>query len=188
MRVISGERKGTRLKAVPGSTTRPTADKVKESLFNIIGPYFAGGDALDLYAGSGGLGIEALSRGCDRAVFVDRHGKAIQTIQDNLRATRYEAQATVQRQDARAVLDQLAETGRSFKLIFMDPPYHEEEHESFLQLIESNRLLTDNGVVVCEHGSETTLPGRVGLLEKIKVQRYSSVITISLYEYATTEE
>ncbi|MDX5324147.1 MAG: 16S rRNA (guanine(966)-N(2))-methyltransferase RsmD [Exiguobacterium sp.] len=188
MRVISGERKGTRLKAVPGSATRPTTDKVKESLFNIIGPYFAGGDALDLYAGSGGLGIEALSRGCDHAVFVDKQTKAIQTIQENLRVTRYEANATVYRQDARQALDELITSGRAFKLIFMDPPYHAAEHETFLQLIEANHLLTDNGVVVCEHGSETELPERVGRLEKIKVQRYSDVITISFYEYASTEE
>ncbi|WP_214832358.1 16S rRNA (guanine(966)-N(2))-methyltransferase RsmD [Exiguobacterium sp. s152] len=188
MRVISGERKGTRLKAVPGSATRPTTDKVKESLFNIIGPYFAGGDALDLYAGSGGLGIEALSRGCDHAVFVDKQRKAIQTVTDNLQTTRYESKATVLQQDARSVLDQLVLKGQPFLLIFMDPPYHAEEHVLFLQTIETNRLLTDNGVVVCEHGSDVTLPDRVGQLEKIKVQRYSDVITISFYEYAATEE
>ena len=188
MRVISGERKGTRLKAVPGSGTRPTTDKVKESLFNIIGPYFSGGSALDLYAGSGGLGIEALSRGCDHAVFVDRHAKAVQTIQENLRTTHYSSAATVYRQDARTVMEQLISQKESFKLIFMDPPYHAEEHLSFLETIESNKLLTDNGVVVCEHGSDVTLPERVGQLEKIKVQRYSDVITISFYEYAIIEE
>ena len=188
MRVISGERKGTRLKAVPGTATRPTTDKVKESLFNIIGPYFSGGEALDLYAGSGSLGIEALSRGCDHAVFVDKQQKAIQTLTENLQTTRYEANATVYRQDAQTALERLISEGRVFKLIFMDPPYHAEAHVSFLQAIEANRLLTDNGVVVCEHGSETILPDRVGELEKIKVQRYSEVITISFYEYATSEE
>lgn len=188
MRVISGERKGTRLKAVPGSATRPTTDKVKESLFNIIGPYFSGGQALDLYAGSGGLGIEALSRGCDHAVFVDRQAKAIQTLQENLQATHYTSAATVYRQDARAVLEQLIGREESFKLIFMDPPYHDQAHVSFLEMIESNGLLTDNGVVVCEHGSDVTLPDRVGELEKIKEQRYSDVITISFYEYAMVEE
>lgn len=188
MRVISGERKGTRLKAVPGSATRPTTDKVKESLFNIIGPYFAGGKALDLYAGSGGLGIEALSRGCEQAVFVDRQSKAIQTIQENLRTTHYESQATILKQDARAVLEQMVARQESFKLIFMDPPYHEEKHIPFLEIIEQNKLLTDNGVIVCEHGSDVTLPDRVGRLEKIKTQRYSDVITISFYEYAMHEE
>ena len=188
MRVISGERKGTRLKAVPGSATRPTTDKVKESLFNIIGPYFAGGRTLDLYAGSGGLGIEALSRGCEEAVFVDRQSKAIQTIQENLRATHYESHATIYRQDARSVLSQLVTRQEPFKVIFMDPPYDAEEHVPFLQFIEENELLTDNGVIVCEHGSDVTLPDRVGKLEKMKVQRYSGVITISFYEYDTMGE
>ena len=80
MRVVSGKCKGHPLKAVPGSSTRPTTDKVKESIFNIIGPYFEGGQALDLFAGSGGLGIEALSRGMDKAIFVDREYKAVATV------------------------------------------------------------------------------------------------------------
>lgn len=187
MRVISGERKGTRLKAVPGTATRPTTDKVKESLFNIIGPYFSGGKALDLYAGSGGLGIEALSRGCDEAIFVDRQPKAVQTIQENLRATHYEVKGKVYRQDAKAVLEQLKAQQEQFKLIFMDPPYHAEEHVAFLQLIDESDLLIDIGVVVCEHGSDVMLPERVGRFERIKEQRYSDVITISFYEYASEE-
>ncbi|MDG0961887.1 RsmD family RNA methyltransferase, partial [Bacillus paranthracis] len=77
MRVVSGKCKGHPLKAVPGNTTRPTTDKVKESIFNMIGPYFDGGVALDLFGGSGGLGIEAISRGIDKAIFVDRDNKAI---------------------------------------------------------------------------------------------------------------
>ena len=79
MRVIAGERKGMPLKAVNGNTTRPTTDKVKESLFNILGPFFNGGVVLDLFAGSGGLGIEALSRGMDQAIFIEKDGKASKT-------------------------------------------------------------------------------------------------------------
>ena len=85
MRVVSGICKGRALKAVPGNTTRPTTDKVKEALFNMIGPYFEGGIGLDLFAGSGGLGIEALSRGLDKVIFIDRDGKAIQTIHENIK-------------------------------------------------------------------------------------------------------
>ncbi len=77
MRVVSGSCKGKALQAVPGNSTRPTTDKVKEAMFNMIGPYFEGGIGLDLFAGSGGLGIEALSRGLDKMIFVDRDGKAI---------------------------------------------------------------------------------------------------------------
>ena len=83
MRVVAGQAKGLPLKAVPGKTTRPTTDKVKESIFNMIGPFFDGGTAVDLFAGSGGLGIEALSRGIEHAVFTDKDKKAIDTIQAN---------------------------------------------------------------------------------------------------------
>ena len=90
MRVVSGSCKGKHLKAVPGNTTRPTTDKVKEAIFNMIGPYFDGGIGLDLFAGSGGLGIEALSRGLDKVIFVDRDGKAIQTIRENIHSCGFE--------------------------------------------------------------------------------------------------
>ena len=84
MRIIAGEFGGRRLKAVPGMKTRPTTDKIKESMFNIIGPYFDGGRALDLFAGSGGLSIEAVSRGVDQAVLIDRQYQAIKTIKENI--------------------------------------------------------------------------------------------------------
>ncbi|MBJ3791977.1 16S rRNA (guanine(966)-N(2))-methyltransferase RsmD, partial [Bacillus sp. OA1] len=100
MRVVSGKCKGHPLKAVPGNTTRPTTDKVKESIFNMIGPYFDGGIALDLFGGSGGLGIEALSRGIDKVIFVDRDSKAIKVIHQNLESCRVQEQAEVYRNDA----------------------------------------------------------------------------------------
>ena len=100
MRVIAGEHNGRQLPPVPNRLTRPTTDKVKEALFQIIGPFFEGGQALDLFAGSGGLGIEALSRGLDHCVFVDKHPKAIQTIYENLKSLNIEEQAEVFRTDA----------------------------------------------------------------------------------------
>lgn len=93
MRVIAGERKGHALKAVPGNNTRPTTDKVKESLFSIIGPFFDGDMVLDLFAGSGGLGIEALSRGAERAVFIDQAALAIKTIRQNLEGCHFTERA-----------------------------------------------------------------------------------------------
>src|SRR5690606_17308184 len=100
----AGQAKGLPLKAVPGKTTRPTTDKVKESIFNMIGPFFDGGTAVDLFAGSGGLGIEALSRGIEHAVFTDKDKKAIDTIQANLQKTKMEDQAQVYRADAERAL------------------------------------------------------------------------------------
>lgn len=88
MRIVAGDFGGRRLKAVPGMQTRPTTDKVKEAVFNIIGPYFDGGQSLDLFAGSGGLSIEAVSRGVARAVLIDRQYQAIKTIKDNIAVTK----------------------------------------------------------------------------------------------------
>ena len=95
MRVVAGEYGGRRLKAVPGMKTRPTTDKVKEAMFNIIGPYLEGGQVLDLFAGSGGLSIEAVSRGADHATLVDRQYQAIKTIHENLSVTKEEDKFTV---------------------------------------------------------------------------------------------
>ncbi|WP_255366242.1 16S rRNA (guanine(966)-N(2))-methyltransferase RsmD [Exiguobacterium sp. KRL4] len=187
MRVISGERKGMRIKAVPGDQTRPTTDKVKESLFNVIGPYFNGGKALDLFAGSGGLGIEALSRGCDEAVFVDQSFKAVQTIKENLETTRLTDRSRVLRKDVTVALAELA-TEEPFKLIFLDPPYAKEQLADQVAYIEQHDMLTDNGVIICEHGSETELPDQMGRLTVIKRLRYSNVISITLYEFTELEE
>lgn len=117
MRVVSGSAKGRPLKAVPGTGTRPTTDKVKEALFSMIGPYFDGGVALDLFAGSGGLGIEALSRGMDKAVFIDMESKSIDVIKENLRKTGLEGQAEVFRNDAGRALKVLAKRGALFDAV-----------------------------------------------------------------------
>src|SRR5690348_8883448 len=123
MRVIAGEYKGRRLKAVPGQNTRPTTDKVKESMFNIIGPYFEGGMALDLFAGTGGLGIEALSRGIVKAVFIEKDYKAISVIRENIQMLGLEPRVEISKNDAKRALDTLAERGVRFDLVFLDPPY-----------------------------------------------------------------
>src|SRR6478752_9448695 len=100
VRVVSGICKGRPLKAVPGNSTRPTTDKVKEAMFNMIGPYFNGGIGLDLFAGSGSLGIEALSRGLEKVIFVDRDAKAIQIIQENIHNCKIVDAVEVYRNDA----------------------------------------------------------------------------------------
>ncbi len=111
MRVVSGICKGKALKAVPGNTTRPTTDKVKEAMFNMIGPYFDGGIGLDLFAGSGGLGIEALSRGLDKMIFVDRDGKAIHTIRENIHSCGFDDQVEIYRNDAERAIKALIKEG-----------------------------------------------------------------------------
>ena len=181
MRVVSGKCKGHPLKAVPGSSTRPTTDKVKESIFNIIGPYFEGGQALDLFAGSGGLGIEALSRGMDKAVFVDREYKAVATVKDNLRTCRLEEQAEVYKNDSERALKALIKREMTFDLILLDPPYKKQKLVDVLNTVTANNLLAAEGVILCEHGSDVELPGEVGPLERWRHEKYG-MIAITIYK------
>src|SRR5690606_38226907 len=132
MRVITGEYGGRRLKAVPGENTRPTTDKIKESLFNMIGPYFDGGNCLDLFAGSGGLAIEAVSRGMDKAVLIDKAPAAIKVIQENIAVTKEEEKFKVIRGDAARVINNLKSEQQVFDLVFLDPPY--ANNKFFLKL------------------------------------------------------
>ncbi|PAE25031.1 MULTISPECIES: 16S rRNA (guanine(966)-N(2))-methyltransferase RsmD [Bacillaceae] len=183
MRVVSGTRKGKLLKAVPGSSTRPTTDKVKEAIFNIIGPYFNGGQGLDLFAGSGGLGIEALSRGADKVIFVDRDGKAIQTIHENIRNCDFEEKAEIYRNDADRALKAILKRDLTFDYIFLDPPYRKQQLLKLLKVIDENNLLSDQGTILCEHGSDVELPETVGRLVQKKHENYG-VISISIYSRA----
>ncbi|GLB61202.1 16S rRNA (guanine(966)-N(2))-methyltransferase RsmD [Cytobacillus sp. NCCP-133] len=180
MRVVSGEKKGKILKAVPGSSTRPTTDKVKEAIFNIIGPYFDGGLGLDLFAGSGGLGIEALSRGADKIIFVDRDGKAIQTIHENIRICGFEEQAEIYRNDADRAIKALLKRELAFDYIFLDPPYRKQQLLKLLQVIDVKNLLAESGTILCEHSFDVTLPQSVGRLIQHKHENYG-IISISIY-------
>jgi 16S rRNA (guanine(966)-N(2))-methyltransferase RsmD len=120
MRIIAGTHRGHTIHAPPGLGTRPTSDRVRESIFNIVGP-LDGAEVLDLYAGSGAMGLEALSRGAARATFVERDGDAVRTIERNLDKLRLKA--TVVRQDAVTALAREAGTGRKYDLVLLDPPY-----------------------------------------------------------------
>ncbi|WP_020059269.1 16S rRNA (guanine(966)-N(2))-methyltransferase RsmD [Bacillus sp. 123MFChir2] len=182
MRVVSGKCKGHPLKAVPGNTTRPTTDKVKEAIFNIIGPYFDGGLALDLFGGSGGLGIEALSRGIDKAIFVDRDGKAIKVIHQNLESCRLEAQAEVYRNDAERAVKALMKRELSFDLVLLDPPYKDQKIVSLISIMDQHDLLKEDGIVMTEHGIDVDLPEMIGRLVKVRAENYG-ITAISIYKY-----
>jgi 16S rRNA (guanine966-N2)-methyltransferase len=182
MRVISGKCKGRRLQAVPGTSTRPTTDKVKEAIFNMIGPYFSGGMGLDLFSGSGGLGIEALSRGLDRVIFVDHDVKAVQTVKKNVTTCRLLEQAEIYRNDAERALRAIVKRGLRFHLIFLDPPYKEQKLESILSFIDEHKLLEKGGAVVAEHSAETHLAEQVGRLVKWKHEVYG-ITAVSIYRY-----
>lgn len=158
MRVISGTYGGRPLKSLASELTRPTGDKLKETLFNLIGPYFKGGNVLDLYAGSGALGIEAVSRGMDQAVLVDNNYEAIQIINENVTMTKEEMKFEVMNTSADAALNTLAIRHEKFSLIFLDPPYEKQEVETDIEKIIEQDLLNDIAVIVCEVARDVELP------------------------------
>lgn len=182
MRVISGTARGRTLKAVPGMSTRPTTDKVKEALFSMIGPYFEGGTALDLFAGSGGLGIEALSRGMEKAVFIDLEYKSIETIKNNLKTAGVEDRAEVYKNDAERALKVLSKRGVLFDLVFLDPPYRLKTGQKLMEQMDQLRLLTDQATIVLEYESSYEYPESFGNFSLVRKSVYGET-ALSIYEF-----
>lgn len=174
MRVISGEYGGRPLKAVPGTTTRPTTDKIKESVFHMIGPYFDGGTVLDLYAGSGSLGIEAVSRGMDRAILVDSNFKAIKVIQENVEMTKEPEKFTVLKKKDRQAIVELEIAKRSFELVILDPPYALQEIKEVVKDLENRKLIGSTSMILCETNKNTILPESIGSFSTTKQKVYGS--------------
>lgn len=181
MRVISGDYRGRRLKSLEGQNTRPTTDKVKESIFNMIGPYFNGGLALDLFAGSGGLGIEALSRGVSEAYFIDRHPGALRVIKENIALVRAENKSHLLKMEANRALEQFATDGLKFDLVLLDPPYAKQEIASQLQFMEEHQLLNDGATIVCEIDKTITLPEHINTLEQVRRAEYG-ITAVVIYK------
>jgi 16S rRNA (guanine(966)-N(2))-methyltransferase RsmD len=156
MRVISGTAKGRKLKAVPSDATRPITDRTKEALFSILGDWIIEARVLDLFSGTGGVGIEALSRGAAHVTFIDNNPKATRTIGENLRLTGLAARALVKRADAFKFLEQ-PPNGQPFDLIYIAPPQYKELWVKAIQLIElrlDRWLLADGAIVVQIHPIE----------------------------------
>lgn len=182
LRVISGTARGRSLKAVPGMGTRPTTDKVKEAIFSMIGPYFEGGQALDLFGGTGGLGIEALSRGIERAIFIDIEKKSVDIIQANLQSTGFSKQSEVYRNDAMRGLKALAKRDITFDLVFVDPPYKMKQVEELLLLMEEKSLLKQGATIVVEHDEAVRYPEQIGSCEERRYVTYGD-IAVTIYQY-----
>ena len=150
MRVISGTARGTKLNSIDEMSTRPTLDRVKESLFNILQPRIDDSVVLDLFAGSGAIGIEFLSRGCRTAYLCDNSNKAVNMIHQNLEKTRLGKNAIVLNKDYKNCLQELAKRGIAFDIIFIDPPYKDDIAVSSVDLILSSKLLKKEGIIIIE--------------------------------------
>lgn len=169
MRVIGGTARGRRLLAPRGLDTRPTSDKVKEALFSILGGMLGpleGCSVLDIFAGTGSLGIEAMSRGADSAVFIDAGREAAAVIAKNLETTGFADRSRVFAQDFHAALAHLERDGRTFRLTFLDPPYRKGLLEKCLEQLDASTLLEENSVVVAELSSREELKTAFGSLRQ----------------------
>lgn len=187
MRIIAGEYGGRPLKGTVSDETRPTTDKIKESMFNLIGPYFDGGLVLDLYSGTGALGIEAVSRGADEAYLVDTNPSAIESINKNIGITKDEEKFFVYRMPASKALTTFLHKQIKFDLVFLDPPYGSEAFIDDVQWIIVNELLKIGALVVCETDADFEMPEHIGSLRLYKQKKYGQTL-VTIYEQESMDE
>ncbi|MBI2776101.1 MAG: 16S rRNA (guanine(966)-N(2))-methyltransferase RsmD [Chloroflexi bacterium] len=189
-RVIAGTARGIRL-AAPGPGTRPLGDRVKEALFAILEPRLPDAVVLDLFAGSGAAGIEALSRRARRATFVERNGDVVRTLRANLERTHLAPGATVVREDALAWLDGGAGRAGSdgpFDVVVLDPPYEREDLlAGALERLARPGVLAPDAIVVAKHGRRATPPERIGLLASDRERRFGETV-LTFYRVAAPDE
>ncbi len=178
MRVITGTARGRKLGQLQGTDTRPTTDQVKESIFNIIQFDIEGRRVLDLFAGTGQLGIEALSRGAASCTFVDQRREAAALVRSNLKLCRLEDRARVVQGEA---LSFLASDRQRYHLIFLDPPYQTELLENALKRIAEIDILKENGIIICESPADKVLPELPPPYRKGREYRYGK-IKITVYQ------
>lgn len=181
MRVIAGQFRGLHLRVLRGMRVRPTTDRVRESLFAILRHDVPGARVLDLFAGSGSLGIEALSRGATHATFVDAYGPCLDTVRHNLEAVRAEPEsARLIRADVANALDLFETSDESFDVVFVDPPYDSNLANEALRGIGMTRIVADSGVVVVEHAHKTRPADFFGDLARVRVETYGET-SVSFY-------
>lgn len=176
MRIITGTSRGRRLTAPKGHSLRPTSDRVKESIFNILAGGIEGRVVLDLFAGTGSLGIEALSRGAQKTIFVERARKALRTIQKNLLQSGLSDRAEIMPKEVNRAIGTLEERGESFDLILMDPPYEKEWVKRTLLKLDSHPIYHEGSILVIEHHHREPLPQRTGRWVLIKQRRIGDTV------------
>ena len=176
LRVIGGTARGVPLKSPDPKNTRPTMDRTKESLFNILMPYISDARVLDLFSGSGSLGIESLSRGAKEAVFVDNSKNCRNIIIENLKKTRLEDRSTVIAMDVTKAIKLLSSRNAKFDIIFMDPPYNMNFIAKTIQNIVEFDIIAEEGILACEHHVDEQAPERMGNLLKVRTKEYGETI------------
>ncbi len=170
MRVIAGKYRSRTLRSLKGQMLRPTSDRLRETLFNILGPAVAGGTFVDLYAGTGAVGIEALSRGAQLAIFVEQHAPAVALIRRNLESLGIGAEAEILGDDVARAIERLEARHVHAQFIFLDPPYAaDQEYEKAIEALGESPLVAPDGRLIVEHLKKRELPERAGGLELARV-------------------
>ncbi|QHI73822.1 16S rRNA (guanine(966)-N(2))-methyltransferase RsmD [Aminipila terrae] len=177
MRIIAGDLKGRRLTSPKDEKVRPTSDKVKEAIFSMISDTYYDEMVIDLFAGTGNLGIEAISRGARHCYFGDKSKDSLALIRENINTCKVQDKATVIAGDYEMVLKRIS--GKA-QIIFLDPPYKDGLMISCIELINDMDLLTEDGYIVAEHSLDEKLPENIGKYQKIKEKRYGK-IAVSIY-------
>ena len=181
MRIITGRARGAKLRAPKGmETTRPTSDRVKESLYSILGSMVSSRTVLDVFAGTGSLGLEALSRGAESAVFLDQ--STADVLRENIRHCHFEQEAEVLAGDAFASLSRLERQGRTFDLVFCDPPYHKGLWQRALSAFDKGRLLAEDAILVVEHGGDEDDVPELSSLVRVDHRRYGRTTQLSFFQ------
>lgn len=183
MRVTGGTGRGRRLQMPRGEGVRPTSDKVKQALFNILQDRIEDAAFLDLFAGTGGIGIEALSRGADRVVFVDSSRRSLDAIKKNIEQSGFSSRSQVIAADATSFLKKSSE---SFDIIFLDPPYAEEQ-QPLLERISASKAVTENSIVIAEHFKKQPSPERAGALVLQREARYGDTV-LAFYKSGVSKQ
>lgn len=179
MRIIAGDLKGRKIVAPPGSDVRPTFDKVKEALFSILMEEIYGAKILDLFAGSGNLGLEALSRGAEKVYFCDKSKESIKAINDNIKTCGVGDKSIVLWGDFKVCLGRIKD---EIDIIFLDPPYEENLISAAMEKIEEYGLLSKDGVICCETGKREELPEETESFTMFKERRYGNTF-LRFYMY-----
>ncbi|HVH50270.1 MAG TPA: 16S rRNA (guanine(966)-N(2))-methyltransferase RsmD [Candidatus Bathyarchaeia archaeon] len=173
MRIIAGTFRSRQLKSLKGLALRPTSDMLRETLFNILGPRVEGSRFLDLFAGTGAVRIEAISRGAVSAVFVENHAAAVRLIRENLASLEIKSAARIVASAAAPALTKLqSERAAAFDFIFLDPPYaNKEEYEATLRYLENSSLIAEYTIVIAEHHKSFELPASLSQFERVRTLR-----------------
>jgi 16S rRNA (guanine966-N2)-methyltransferase len=172
VRVIAGSLKGRRLHTPRGTTTRPTADQVRIALMDTLTPWLPGARVLDLFAGAGGVGLEALSRGAPHATFVESEARAVAALEANVRALAVEARSRVLRLDVGRALALLAAEGTRFEVVFLDPPYATDQAARTLEALGRRGVLSPGAIVVAQHPTKRAPATEVGDLKAFRTRRF----------------